>query len=99
MACAAAISRAYERAKGRITVLELPHSVRKTLLRLKDRSERPPANQIVHVVLKKPLKGLRMMDPYWIDGTLDLARGDTGMGVYGYRLKAEALQPYVEKKK
>ena len=59
----------------------------------------PPANQIVHVVLKKPLKGLRMMDPYWIDGTLDLARGDTGIGVYGYRLKAEAMQPYVEKKK
>ena len=59
----------------------------------------PPANQIIHVVLKKPASGLRMMDAYWINGTLDLARGDTGLGVYGYRLKAEALQPYVEKKK
>ena len=59
----------------------------------------PPANQIIHVVLKKPINGLRMMDAYWINGTLDLARGDTGLGVYGYRLKAEAMQPYVEKKK
>lgn len=59
----------------------------------------PPANQIIHVVLKKPISGLRMMDAYWINGTLDLARGDTGLGVYGYRLKAEAMQPYVEKVK
>ena len=59
----------------------------------------PPANQIIHVVLKKPINGLRMMDAYWINGTLDLARGDTGLGVYGYRLKAEAMQAYVEKKK
>lgn len=59
----------------------------------------PPANQIIHVVLKKPISGLRMMEAFWINGTLDLARGDTGLGVYGYRLKAEAMQPYVEKKK
>lgn len=57
----------------------------------------PPANQAIHVVLGKPLTGLRMMDAFWVSGTLKVVRGESGMGVYGYRLKADGLEPYQRK--
>lgn len=53
----------------------------------------PPANQIVHVSLKKPA-ALRTMDVVWVSGTLGLDRQDTGMGVSGYSLQADAVEPY-----
>ncbi|WP_412479776.1 DUF3299 domain-containing protein [Azonexus sp. IMCC34839] len=54
----------------------------------------PPANQAIHVILAQPVAKLRMMDAFWINGTLKVARGDSGMGVYGYRLKADTIEPY-----
>ncbi len=54
----------------------------------------PPANQIVHVILKKPAEGLKMMDAFWVSGTLSLERGDSSLGIYGYRMTGERLDPY-----
>lgn len=54
----------------------------------------PPANQTIHVVLAKPASDLKMMDAFWINGTLGIARGDSGVGVYGYRIKADSLERY-----
>jgi hypothetical protein len=55
----------------------------------------PPANQIVHVVMTKPVKGYSAMDTAWVRGTLKTARQDSGMGVSGYRIDAVALDRYV----
>ncbi|MFO6418978.1 DUF3299 domain-containing protein [Hylemonella sp. W303a] len=54
----------------------------------------PPANQIVHVVLDKPVQGVRSMDAVWVVGTLKTSRRGTDMGVSGYQLRATALAPY-----
>jgi uncharacterized protein len=54
----------------------------------------PPANQTIHVVLRKPVSGARMMDAFWVNGRLSVTRGDSGMGIFGYRLEADSLQPY-----
>lgn len=54
----------------------------------------PPANQIVHVVLNKPAAGLKTMDAFWVSGTLSLKRGDSSMGIYGYRMTGERLDAY-----
>lgn len=58
----------------------------------------PPANQAIHVLLAKPMRGLQMMDAFWISGTLQIARGDSGIGVYGYRMQADALERYLFKR-
>ena len=54
----------------------------------------PPANQIVHVLPAKPLRGIQTMDAVWVSGTLDTVRVETGMGAAGYRLKADAVTAY-----
>ncbi|QBK04614.1 DUF3299 domain-containing protein [Hylemonella gracilis] len=54
----------------------------------------PPANQIVHVVLDKPVPGVRSMDAVWVVGTLKTTRRGSDMGVSGYQLRATALAPY-----
>ncbi len=54
----------------------------------------PPANQTVHVVLNKPVAGLQTMDTFWINGTLKTARGESGFGVFGYRLQGESMERY-----
>lgn len=53
----------------------------------------PPANQIVHVTLKKP-QALRSMDVVWVTGSMGIERQDTGMGVSGYAILAEVVEPY-----
>jgi hypothetical protein len=53
----------------------------------------PPANQIVHITLKKP-QALRTMDVVWVTGMMDLERQDTGMGVSGYNIQADGVEPY-----
>ncbi|MDR3299483.1 MAG: DUF3299 domain-containing protein [Candidatus Accumulibacter sp.] len=55
----------------------------------------PPANQVIHVVFKTPVKDMRTMDAFWIGGVLTGERGDSGLGVHGYRLAAERVEPYV----
>jgi hypothetical protein len=54
----------------------------------------PPANQIIHVVMDKPVKGVRSMDAVWASGTLAAARRDTAMGTSGYSMRAAAVVPY-----
>lgn len=54
----------------------------------------PPSNQVIHVVPAKPVKGMRTMETFWVNGTLSLQGGDSGMGVYAYRLAAERIEPY-----
>ena len=57
----------------------------------------PPANQIIHVIAAKPVKGLKTMDTVWAMGDLDLIRADSPWGVVGYRLNKASTEPYVEK--
>ena len=58
----------------------------------------PPANQIVHVLLDKPVKRFRSMDTVWITGALSATKTDSHMGVAGYRMDAKAVVPYADKK-
>lgn len=53
----------------------------------------PPANQIVHITLKKP-QTLRTMDVVWVTGVMGIERQDTGMGVSGYAINADVVEPY-----
>ena len=59
----------------------------------------PPANQIVHVLLDKPAKNLRMMDVVWVSGPLSATKTDSHMGVASYRIDAKAVTPYQDKKR
>ena len=54
----------------------------------------PPANQIVHVLAKTPVKGVRSMDAVWISGRMKLDRTDSYMGMAGYRIEADSVAPY-----
>lgn len=53
----------------------------------------PPANQIVHVALDKPLP-LRSMEAVWASGTLRARRIDAGLGTSGYALEGLQVEPY-----
>jgi uncharacterized protein len=57
----------------------------------------PPANQIIHVLPKAPLSGVRSMDAVWVSGPLVAARTDTYMGAGGYRIEAVRVEPYNDK--
>ena len=59
----------------------------------------PPANQIVHVLLDKPVKNLRLMDVVWVNGPMSATKTDSHMGVASYRIDAKAVTPYQEKKR
>jgi uncharacterized protein len=54
----------------------------------------PPANQIVHVQAKEPVKGIQSMSAVWVTGTLRTVRKDSGMGVSGYALDLAGVEPY-----
>ena len=58
----------------------------------------PPANQIIHVISAKPIKGLRVMDAVWVTGQLEAARYSNqtpmGMGAAGYQINSIAVIPY-----
>lgn len=54
----------------------------------------PPANQIIHAKSAKPLAGVKMMQPFWVYGTLAVQRGETNWGVAGYRLVVDKIAPY-----
>ncbi len=58
----------------------------------------PPANQIVHVLPKSPAKGFRSMDAVWITGTLTVGKTDSYMGAAGYRIEAQSVLPYTDKR-
>lgn len=56
----------------------------------------PPANQIIHVVPRQPLKDMQTMSAVWASGTLSLKRADSPWGKSGYRMAAEVVVPYEE---
>lgn len=58
----------------------------------------PPANQIVHVRLSKPVKGFKSMDTVWVHGQFGLEKSDSEMGVSGYTLQADRVTRYKDKK-
>ncbi|MFO1311550.1 MAG: DUF3299 domain-containing protein [Burkholderiales bacterium] len=55
----------------------------------------PPANQIVYVKLAKPAP-IKTMDAVWVSGTLSSARSDSPMGVSGYQMAGDLVEPYRE---
>lgn len=59
----------------------------------------PPSNQTILVIPDNPLKGVKTMDAYWVSGTLKVAQGDSGLGKYGYQIRAQKLEPYQFKSK
>jgi hypothetical protein len=54
----------------------------------------PPANQVIHVTLATPAKGIRMMDAIWVSGQLHTGISDTAMGTSGYRMDGQAVSLY-----
>jgi uncharacterized protein len=59
----------------------------------------PPSNQIIHVVPRVPVTGVRSMDGVWIGGVLKVKRSDSPMGVSSYRMDAVEVEPYVPPKR
>jgi hypothetical protein len=59
----------------------------------------PPANQIIHVIPRQPVKMKTYMDAVWVEGVIELAISKTDMGDSGYRLRAVKVEPYVEPSK
>jgi uncharacterized protein len=58
----------------------------------------PPANQIVHVKLAKPAS-FKTMDAVWVSGVLSTGRSDSPMGVSGYAMAGEVVEPYRREEK
>lgn len=56
---------------------------------------RPPSNQIIHVVLRAPLAGVRSMNSVWVGGILKVARSDSLMGTSSDRLAGIKVEPYL----
>ncbi|MFM7507860.1 MAG: DUF3299 domain-containing protein, partial [Rubrivivax sp.] len=59
----------------------------------------PPANQIIHVLPRMPAKGFRSMDTVWVSGRLTTPRTDSYMGTSGYRIEADAVTRYEERRR
>ena len=58
----------------------------------------PPANQVIHVTMASPAKGLRMMDAIWVSGQLHTTISDTGMGTASYRMDGMHVAAYHERR-
>ena len=54
----------------------------------------PPANQIIHVTLARPVEGFHSMDAVWISGKLETLRQNSDMGMSGYRMRAVRVDHY-----
>lgn len=54
----------------------------------------PPANQIIHVIPKEPMKGMRAMEQVWVEGVLETVSNKTSMGQAGYRVKNPTTTVY-----
>ncbi len=59
----------------------------------------PPANQIIHVFAKTPIKGFHAMDTVWIRGALTRGRNESYMGTSGYEIRADAVDRYATPKR
>lgn len=54
----------------------------------------PPANQMVLVVVAKPVRGYQTMDTVWVNGTMEVQRSDSPWGKTAYVLKALKVETY-----
>jgi hypothetical protein len=54
----------------------------------------PPSNQMIQVVLAKPVGGFRTMDAVWVNGSLEVERSDSPWGKTAYVLKALKVEAY-----
>jgi len=54
----------------------------------------PPSNQMVLVLLAKPLQGFRTMDAVWVNGSMEIDRSDSPWGKTAYLLKALKVEAY-----
>jgi hypothetical protein len=54
----------------------------------------PPSNQMIHVVLAKPVSGFNSMDAVWVNGSLEVERSDSPWGKTAYVLKALKVEAY-----
>ena len=54
----------------------------------------PPANQIVHVLPRSPVKGVRAMDTVWVSGVLSYLRNDSYMGQSSWSMPAAGVLPH-----
>lgn len=54
----------------------------------------PPANQVIHVVVDKAVKTVKLAPAMWISGTIRTVRSDTRMGVSGYEMTVDKVEPY-----
>lgn len=57
----------------------------------------PPANQIIHVMPDKPVKGVKNMEAVWVSGRLEIGVSDSPMGKSGYRMQAREVEKYKER--
>mgnify|MGYP001367393387 CR=1 FL=1 len=55
----------------------------------------PPANQIVHIKSRQPVKGFDTMSAVWVSGLFRSERHDSGMGVSGYSMDLQDIQRFV----
>jgi hypothetical protein len=56
----------------------------------------PPSNQMVLVLLAKPLSGFRTMDAVWVNGSMEIDRSDSPWGKTAYVLKALKVEAYTQ---
>jgi hypothetical protein len=54
----------------------------------------PPANQVIHVVVDKAVKTVKLSPALWISGTMRTVRSDTRMGASGYEMTVDKVEPY-----
>ena len=54
----------------------------------------PPANQIVHILLARPMRGVRMMDAVRVSGTLQALPTATDLGASGWQMRMPVVEPY-----
>jgi len=54
----------------------------------------PPANQVIHAVVDKAVSTVKLAPAMWISGTIRTVRSDTRMGVSGYEMTIDKVEPY-----
>lgn len=58
----------------------------------------PPANQLIHVLVDKPLHDIEAMAPVTVKGVINTVYIDTPMGGAAYRMENAQVDPHVTKR-
>lgn len=56
----------------------------------------PPSNQVIHVILKKPVSKIHSMDAVWATGKIRVEKKATAQGIAGYEMQGISVVPYME---